>query len=61
MLLFFEDEKRIEEYRYMPTVERKIVTDCLKRNAYFAFPENLFLSMLVDDRKEVRRFTLEKI
>ena len=45
----------------MPTAERKNVTDCLKRNAYFAFPENLFLSMLVDDRKEVRRFTLEKI
>lgn len=55
---FFEILKRS---RYMPTVERKIVTDCLKRNAYFAFPENLFLSMLVDDRKEVRRFALEKI
>lgn len=45
----------------MPANERKIVTDCLKQNVYFAHPENLLLSMLVDDREEVRKFALKQM
>lgn len=31
------------------------------RNAFFAFPENLLLAMVVDERSHIRKFALEKI
>nr|CAH7728928.1 unnamed protein product [Callosobruchus chinensis] len=47
--------------RYLDDNFRKIIDPVIQRNAYFAHPENILLSMISDDRKHVRELGLRRI
>lgn len=51
----------IQKSRYLPKKYLKVVDDTITRNAFFASPENLLLSMLTDHRSQVRQDALQKI
>lgn len=44
----------IQFSRYLPKKYQKIIDQVIQRNAYFGAPENILLSMLVDDRMCIR-------
>lgn len=41
--------------------EKRVVAVTLRNNSYFAHPENLLLSALLDSRIEPRKFAVQKI
>lgn len=45
----------IQNSRFLPTAALKIVQENISRNAYFAHPENLTLTMLNDNNEAIRR------
>jgi hypothetical protein len=47
--------------RFLPDDARAKVDKCLQQNAYFAHSENLLLSMLVDERREIRELAVRRI
>lgn len=47
--------------RYLSKDLKKIVEPVIQRNAYFAHPENILLSMVTDDRRHVRELGLRRI
>ena len=47
--------------RFLPEDERQVVDKCIQRNAFFGHPENILISMLVDDRKEIRELAARRI
>lgn len=51
----------IQLSRFLPENERTVVDKCIQRNAYFGHPENIILSMLVDERKEIRELAARRI
>lgn len=51
----------IQLSRYLPKKHRIIVDKTIARNAFFALPENILLSMISDQRAEVRKEALNKI
>lgn len=53
--------KLIKSTRYLPVEFRLIVDPVIQRNAYFAHPENLLLSMLSDENKTVRELAARRI
>lgn len=40
--------------RYLPANYRMIVDATIARNAFFALPENILLSMITDERAKIR-------
>lgn len=53
--------KMIVNSRYLSTEHKKIVDPVIKRNAYFAHPENLLLAMITDHRPHIRELGLRRI
>lgn len=51
----------IQFSRYLPKNYQKIIDPVIQRNAYFGAPENILLSMLVDDRMCIRELAIQKI
>ncbi|ESN93205.1 hypothetical protein HELRODRAFT_181125 [Helobdella robusta] len=47
--------------RYLPTNLRTIVDSVIERNAFYAHPENLLVSMLFDDRDYIRELACRRI
>lgn len=47
--------------RYLPQELKSVVDPVIKRNAFFAHPENLLLSMLSDEQKHVRELAARRI
>lgn len=47
--------------RFLPGNLKSIVDSVIERNAFFAHPENLLISMLVDDRDYIRELALRRI
>ena len=53
--------KQIELIKKLPKNVQSIVKENISRSAYHAHPENVLLSMLADDRSEVRTKAVEVI
>lgn len=53
--------KVIQTSRYLPANLRQVVEPVIERNSFFAHPENLLLSMVMDDRKHIRELGLRRI
>lgn len=53
--------KFIRTTQTLPDAHREIINTTVQNNAYFAHSENILLSMLFDDRKEVRDRAIKKI
>lgn len=53
--------KLIKNSRYLPAEFKLIIDPVIQRNAYFAHPENLLLSMLSDKNKTVRELAAKRI
>ena len=53
--------KTIELTRYLPSDYLEVVNESIRRNAYFAMPENILLSMMTDEDVNVRQEALTKI
>lgn len=51
----------ISSTQYLPQNLREIINNVVQNNAYFAHPENVLLTMLFDETKEVRERALRKI
>ena len=51
----------IQQSRYLPKKYLRVVDATIARNAFFAFPENVLISMMTDERREVRLDALRKI
>ena len=51
----------IQQSRYLPKKYLRVVDATFARNAFFAFPENVLMSMMTDERREVRLDALRKI
>lgn len=47
--------------RYLPSKYLSVVDATISRNAYFALPENILVSMMTDQRREIRLDALTKI
>ena len=47
--------------RYLPPKYRTVVDASIAHNAFFAFPENVLLSMMTDPRSDIRKEALDKI
>ena len=47
--------------RYLPDELEQVIDPVLKRNSFFAHPENLLLAMITDDRIHVRKLGLSRI
>jgi len=47
--------------RYLSAELKRVIDPVLKRNGFFAHPENLLLAMITDERKHVRELGLRKI
>lgn len=47
--------------RFLPDKQRSIVNSVIERNAFFAHPENLLVTMLFDDREHIRELAARKI
>jgi len=46
---------------FLSDSDRLVVDKCIQRNAFFGHPENILLSMLVDQRKEIRELPARRI
>ncbi|KAK4881771.1 hypothetical protein RN001_005090 [Aquatica leii] len=53
--------KLVYNCRYLPQELKSVVDPVIKRNAFFAHPENLLLSMLSDKQKHVRKLAARRI
>ena len=53
--------RMIQLSRFLPETERVVVDKCVQRNAFFSHPENILLSMLTDDREEIRELAARRI
>lgn len=53
--------KFIRWTQYLEPNLRKVVNNVITNNAYFAHSENILLTMLFDDRKEIRDMAIKKI
>lgn len=53
--------KLIRWTSYLEPNLRNVVNDIIKNNSYYAHPENILLSMLFDDRKDIRDKAIKKI
>ncbi|KAE8741984.1 hypothetical protein FOCC_FOCC012463 [Frankliniella occidentalis] len=51
----------IRRTRYLPANPRKVVDASIQQNSYFAFPENILLSMMTDEEPGVRKLSLDRI
>lgn len=51
----------VERSRYLPKKHRDVFDPVISNNAYFAHQENVLLSMLADERQEVRKMTVQRI
>jgi len=51
----------IKNMRYQTDELKAIVDPVIERNSYFAHPENLLLSMMTDDRPQIRELALHQI
>jgi hypothetical protein len=51
----------IRKSRYLSHELKEIVDPVLKRNAFFAHPENMLLAMITDDRPHIRELGLRRI
>ncbi|ESO05609.1 hypothetical protein HELRODRAFT_171263 [Helobdella robusta] len=51
----------IKKCRYLPEELKNLLNPVLQRNAYFAHPENILLSMLADEQKHIRELALRRI
>lgn len=51
----------IQLSRFLSETDRLVVDKCIQRNAFFGHPENILISMLVDDRKEIRELAARRI
>ena len=47
--------------RYLPAELKSVIDPVLKRNGFFAHPENILLTMITDERKHVRELGLRRI
>ena len=56
--IFFEI---IQDSRYLDEKLLAIIDPVLQRNAYFAYAENLLLSMIFDDKKSIRQTAFQHI
>ena len=46
---------------FLPNDIRAVVHKCIQRNAFFANPENILLTMLVDERQEIKELAARRI
>lgn len=53
--------KFIKWTQYLPDNLRNIINPVIQNNCYFAHSENVLLTMLFDDRKNIRKLALQKI
>lgn len=53
--------KMIVYSRFLPDNLRSVIDSVIERNAFFAHPENLLVSMLHDDRDHIRELALRRI
>lgn len=53
--------KLIALSRCLSSDVKKIIDPVIKRNAFFAHPENLLLAMLYDERNYIRELSLRRI
>lgn len=53
--------KLVTNSRYLPAELKLVIDPVIQRNAYFAHPENLLLSMLLDENKTVRELAARRI
>jgi hypothetical protein len=53
--------KTIQRSRYLSTEFKDVIDPVIQRNAYFAHPENLLLSMITDERKTIRELGMRRI
>lgn len=53
--------KFLTSTRYLPVYLKKIVDPVLRRNCYYAHPENILIAMLCDSRENVRKLAVERI
>ena len=51
----------IKSSRFLPENLIKVIDPVIERNAFFAHPENLLLSMIVDERAHIRELGLRRI
>jgi len=51
----------IQLSRFLSESDRLVVDKCIQRKAFFGHPENILLSMLVDERKEIRELAARRI
>lgn len=51
----------IQRSRYLSTEFKDVIDPVIQRNAYFAHPENLLLSMITDERKTIRELGMRRI
>jgi len=51
----------IQLSRFFSESDRLVVDKCIQRNVFFGHPENILLSMLVDERKEIRELAARRI
>jgi len=51
----------IQFSRYLAKNYQKMIDPVIQRNKYFGAPENILLSMLVDDRMCIRELAIQKI
>ena len=47
--------------RFLPDDVREVVDRSIERNCFFAHPENLLLTMLTDERKEIRELAARRV
>ena len=53
--------RMVQYTRYLPIELKKIVDPVIQRNAYFAHPENLLISMATDERLHIRQLALRRV
>src|ERR1043165_9013414 len=51
----------IQRSRYLSADLKKVIDAVIQRNAYFAHPENILLSMVTDDNKTIRELGMRHI
>lgn len=47
--------------RFLPEYMKSVVDSVIERNAFFAHPENLLVSMMFDNRDHIRELALRRI
>lgn len=51
----------LKSSRFLPENLLQVIDPVIERNAFFAHPENLILSMIVDERAHIRELGLRRI